>query len=72
MSSAVSHEEKKMFVEWTFVGFWVLVFAIGWLVASRTSRHTNKEYRAFVPIAGAVTVFVIVGSIVLGGVFYPH
>ena len=68
----MSEETRKLAVEYSFTGFWFLVFLTGMLVSWRTSTGHNQAYRAFVPIFGAVILFCIVGSIYLGGAFYPH
>lgn len=68
----MSHEEKKLWVEWTFAGFWVVLFFVGWAIASRTSRYPKQTFRAFVPVLGLVTVLLLVGTIVIGGAYYPQ
>lgn len=68
----MSDEAKKLAVEYSFTGFWVILFFVGIVVIWRTANHPNRAYRAFVPVLGLGTVLLLVGTIVAGGAYYPH
>jgi hypothetical protein len=67
----VTKDSKEHVVEWTFAGGWILLLLVGAVLAWRVSRQSNVTYRSFVPFVGLLTLFMLVGSLMLASMYFP-
>ena len=64
--------EKEILASWIFAGAWLVLLVIGVLVSWRTARQPNRAYRAFVPLIGLVTVFLLAGTLTVAATYFPR